>query len=158
MEGLNEPFLGLLPNAVLILSCRAQRRERRTNVKVEDPSSSSLNQEGDKHVSVHHSASVMAVCLVTRSCPAPCDPVDGSSSDSSVCEISQTRILVCVAIPPPGESSDQGSNPCLLHLLQSLHHCAPWGAHDGSSAVILCSGQDIAQEICTNLVSHVQLS
>ena len=120
--------MGLLPNAVLILSCRGQRRERRTNIKVEDPSSSSLNQEGDKHVSVHHSASVMAVCAVTRSCPAPCDPLDCSSSDSSVCEISQTRIPACVAIPPPGESSDQGSNPRPLRLLRSLHRGAPMEA------------------------------
>ena len=38
-------------------------------------------------------------CLVAQSCPTLCSPMDRSPPASSVCGISQARILECVAIP-----------------------------------------------------------
>ena len=44
-------------------------------------------------------------CLVPKSCPTLCDPMDCSLPGSSVHRILQARILECVVIPSPGESS-----------------------------------------------------
>ena len=55
--------------------------------------------------------------LFTRSTVSnSCDPMDCSPSVSSVCGISQARILEWVAISPSkGSSRPQGLNSCLLH-------------------------------------------
>ena len=54
-----------------------------------------------------------------HSCLTLCNPMDGSSSGSSVHEILQTRILEWVAMPSSGGSSHprDGMNPRLLCLL-----------------------------------------
>ena len=44
-------------------------------------------------------------CSVTQSCPAFCDPMGCSRPDSSVCEISQARIL---PFPSPGDLPNPG--------------------------------------------------
>ena len=44
-------------------------------------------------------------CLVAKSCPTLCDPMDCSLPGSSVCRISQARILYWVAISSSGGSS-----------------------------------------------------
>ena len=55
-------------------------------------------------------------CLVARSCPSLCDPMDCSSPDSSVHRISQARILEWVAIAfLQGTFQTQGSNLGLLY-------------------------------------------
>ena len=62
----------------------------------------------------------LAWCVHAQSCPAVCNPTDGSPPGSSVHGIFQARILDWVAsyhlflqrIFPT-----RGSNPCLLHLL-----------------------------------------
>ena len=53
------------------------------------------------------------------SCPALCGPMDCSLPGSSVHEVCQARILEWVAVSSSGESfwPTQGSNGCLLHLL-----------------------------------------
>ena len=48
---------------------------------------------------------------VTQSCPALCDPMDYRLPGFSVHWIFQTRILVWVAFPPPGDLPDPGSEP-----------------------------------------------
>ena len=55
-------------------------------------------------------------CLVTKSCPALCDPMDCSPPGSSVHEVSQTRILEWIAISFSKGSSqprDQTHISCL---------------------------------------------
>ena len=47
-------------------------------------------------------------CLVTKSCPALCNPMDCSPPGSSVHGISQTRILECVAISFSEDLCDPG--------------------------------------------------
>ena len=55
--------------------------------------------------------------MCAQSCPTLCNPMDCSPPGSSVHGIFQARILEWVAMPPPGDLPDQGSNPHLLHLL-----------------------------------------
>ena len=45
------------------------------------------------------------VCLVTQSCPTLCNPVDGSPPGSSVHGVSHIRVLKCIFISFPRESS-----------------------------------------------------
>ena len=54
--------------------------------------------------------------LVIQSCPTLCNPMDCSPPGSSVCGISQARILEWVAIPFSSGSSQQELN---LHFLQA---------------------------------------
>ena len=68
-------------------------------------------------------------CLVSKSCPTLCDPMDCSLPGSSVHEVSQARILEWVAISiSRGSSWPRESNPNFLHLLHwqgdplPLHH------------------------------------
>ena len=60
-----------------------------------------------------------------------CDPMDCSSPGSSVHGIFQARRLKCDVLSPPGDLSDPGLNPGLLHLLHwqmdSLT-CTTWEA------------------------------
>ena len=46
-----------------------------------------------------------------HSCPTLCNPMDSSPPGSSVHEILQTRILEWVAIPPPGDLPNPGTEP-----------------------------------------------
>ena len=70
-------------------------------------------------------------CLVTKSCPTLCDPMDYSLSGSSVHGISQVRILEWVAISfLQGIFPTQGSNLGLRHWQadsdsrsKSMHIC-----------------------------------
>ena len=50
-----------------------------------------------------------------QSCPPACDPVDCSPPGSSVHGILQARTLEWVAIPPPGDLPNPGSNLGLPH-------------------------------------------
>ena len=55
-------------------------------------------------------------CLVTKSCPTLCNPMDHSPPGSSVCGILQARIIgVGCHFPLQGIFLTQGSNPCLPH-------------------------------------------
>ena len=59
---------------------------------------------------------VCVVCLIAKSCPTLCDPMDSSPPGSSVHGIFQARILEWVAISfPRGIFLTQGSNRHLLH-------------------------------------------
>ena len=53
-------------------------------------------------------------CLVTKSCPMLCNPIDSSSPGSFVHGILQARILEWVAISSP-KFPTEGLNPCLLN-------------------------------------------
>ena len=57
------------------------------------------------------------MCVYTQLCLTLCDPMDCSPPGSSVCGISQARILGRLPFPSPGDLLEPGSNPCLLHLL-----------------------------------------
>ena len=63
-------------------------------------------------------------CLVAKSCPTPCDPMDCSLPGSSVPGISQARILEWAAIHSllQGIFLIQGSNSHLRHCRQILYH------------------------------------
>ena len=54
------------------------------------------------------------LCLVTKSCPTLCDPIDCSPSGSSVREISRARILEWVAI----SYSKLAHSRCLIHICE----------------------------------------
>ena len=56
-------------------------------------------------------------CSAAQSCPTLCDPMDYSLSGSSAHGILQARILEFHFLLQ-GIFLTQGSNPCLLHLLQ----------------------------------------
>ena len=65
---------------------------------------------------------ILYMCLVTQSCPTPCDPMDCSPPGSSVYGILQTRILEWVAIPfSRGIFPTQELNPSLLNYRQILY-------------------------------------
>ena len=57
--------------------------------------------------------SIYVVVLVTQSCPTLCDPMDYSTSGSSVHGILQARILQWVAIPFSRGSSQHGEQTCV---------------------------------------------
>jgi len=59
------------------------------------------------------SAPVRAVCLVTQSCPTPCDPMDCSPLGSSVQEILQATMLEWAAIPFSRGSSQPRDQTCV---------------------------------------------
>ena len=72
----------------------------------------------------------MHICLVAKSCPTFCDPMDCSPSGSSVHGISQARTLEWVPIPSSMESSghrDQTYISCIIGM-QILHPQATWEA------------------------------
>ena len=54
---------------------------------------------------------IIIVCLVARSCPTLCNPLDYSLPSSSVHRIFQARILRWVAISPSRGSSHLGIDP-----------------------------------------------
>ena len=75
--------------------------------KLQNPTCSGCNFRSKPHT----------VCLVARSCPTLCNPMDCSPPGSSVHGISQARILEWVAISfSRGIFPTQGLNPCLLCL------------------------------------------
>ena len=62
-------------------------------------------------------------CLVAKSCPSLCDPMNYSLPGSSVLGISQAEILGWVTIfLLQGIFLIQGSNPCPLHCRKTLYH------------------------------------
>ena len=65
---------------------------------------------------------------VAQSCPTLCDPMNSSPPGSAVHGIFQARILEWAAISFSRGSSQQGSNPGLLHCRQTLYHLS----HQGS--------------------------
>ena len=72
------------------------------------------------------------VCSVPQLCPTLHDPLDCRPPGSSVCGISQARILEWVGIPFfRGTFLTQGSNPCLARLLQRQADSLPL-SHLGS--------------------------
>ena len=62
---------------------------------------------------------VCVVCLIAKSCPTLCDPMDSNPPGSSVHGILQARILEWVAIPFARVSSQPRDNTS-YHLL-SIH-------------------------------------
>ena len=59
---------------------------------------------------------VVAIVLVTKSCPTLCDPMDYSPPGSSVHGVSQARIWSRLPFPPPGNVPDpriQSVSPAL---------------------------------------------
>ena len=66
-------------------------------------------------------------CLVAKSCPTLCNPMDCSPPGSSVHGISQARVLEWVAMPSPGASS-QARDQTRISCLGILYHCASWEA------------------------------
>ena len=73
-----------------------------------------------------------AECSVTQSCLTLCDPMDCSMPGSSICGISQARLLEWVAISYSGRSSrprDQCHVSCISWIGRlMLDHCATWEA------------------------------
>ena len=68
-------------------------------------------------------------CLVAKSCPTLCDPMDCSPPGFSVHGISQARIREWVAISfSKGSSQPRGSNLNLLHCKWILYHWPIWEA------------------------------
>ena len=64
-------------------------------------------------------------CLVAKSCPTLCNPMDCSLPGFSIHGISQARILESVAISfLQGIFLTEGLNPCLLHCRWVLYHSA----------------------------------
>ena len=64
-------------------------------------------------------------CLVAKSGPTLCDPINCSLPDSSVHEIPQARILEWVAIPFSRNLPDRGIIPVTFCVgRQILYHCA----------------------------------
>ena len=78
---------------------------------------------------LHHFCLVLCVCahMCACACSTLCDPMDCSRPGSSVHGIFQARILKGIVISySQGSFPTQGSNPCLLHLLNwqgILYHC-----------------------------------
>ena len=71
------------------------------------------SDRGRKTVLIH-----MCVQAKSLNCVRLCDPMDCSLPGSSVHGILQARILECIAVPSSrGIFLTQGSNPCLLPLL-----------------------------------------
>ena len=85
------------------------------------------------------------VCKSLQSCPTLCDPMDGSSSDSSVHGILQARILEWVAMPSSRGSSQPRDR---THVSLSLRH---WQAGSlplvplGKPLIIQDSAQKVLQ-------------
>ena len=55
------------------------------------------------------------LCVVAQSRPTICDPMDCSPPGSPVLGTLQARTLEWVAMPPPGDHPNLGSNPGLPH-------------------------------------------
>ena len=68
-------------------------------------------------------ASLKVKLLVSQLCLTLCDPMDGSPPGSSVCGISQARVLTRVGCHsfPQGIFPTQGMTPGLLHCRQILY-------------------------------------
>ena len=62
-------------------------------------------------------------CSVNKLCPVLCNPMDCSLPYSSVHEISQARILECVAISFPRGSSQHRNQTHICCFADSLLHC-----------------------------------
>ena len=71
----------------------------------------------------------VVLCLVTQSCPTPCDPMDCRPPGSSVCEdsLGKNTGMGCHAFIH-GIFLTQGLNPGLPHCRQILYHLS----HQGS--------------------------
>ena len=78
-------------------------------------------------------------CLITKSCPTLCDPMDCSPSGSSVHGLSQARILEWVAISFSKGSSLPGVKLGLLRCRCTLYHLS----HQGSPTAILVLCQSV---------------
>ena len=71
---------------------------------------------------------VREMCVIAQSCLTLCNPVDCSLPVSSVCGISQARILEWVAISfSRGIFLTQGSNLGVLYYRQILYHLSHQG-------------------------------
>ena len=57
---------------------------------------------------------VIVIVLSLQSCPTLCDPMDCSTSGSSVLGILQARIVEWLPYPPPGDLPDLGIKPASL--------------------------------------------
>ena len=65
------------------------------------------------------SSNFQCVCSVTQSCSILCHPMGYSLKDSSVNGIFQTRILIGLSFPSPGDLPDPGTeSPSLVFNFQ----------------------------------------
>ena len=102
----------------------------------------SLGQEDPLEKEMASHSSILAVlCLVTKSCPTLCDPLDGSPPGSSVQGVSPGKYnaVGCHALLQ-GVFPIQGSNPGLPHrrriLLLSDPHGKPQNPGVGSLSLL----------------------
>ena len=64
------------------------------------------------------------LCLITQSCPTPCDPMDCSLPGSSVHGNLQARILEMLPCPPPGHFPNPGIDVVLSNWSFCEHICS----------------------------------
>ena len=87
------------------------------------------------------------MCLVTQSCPTLCDPMDYSSSGSSVHGILQARILEWVAMPSSRGSPQPRDQTQVYHVAGSLPSKPPGKPKNtGMGSLSLLQGIFLTQE------------
>ena len=91
-------------------------------------------------------------CLVTKSCPTLCDPMDYSPPGSSVCGISQARILEWVAISFSRGSSQPRDWTHVSCTGRQILYC--WVTRE---ALLTLLGYSLASTCMLSRFSHVQL-
>ena len=85
------------------------------------------------------SCSLLCCCLVAKSYPTLCNPMDCSPPGFCVHGVSQARILESVAtFPLQGIFPTQGWNRCLLHCRWILYHCSTKKALELFIAFLFC--------------------
>ena len=113
------------PSAVNISTVQAMTELRAKGYGSPERQTSSLIIWGD--CQIRYENKIRAAARSLQSCLTLCDPTDGSPPGSSVCGISQARILEWVAISfSGGIFPTQGSNPSLLRadaLPSEPGHC-----------------------------------
>ena len=72
-------------------------------------------------------------CLVAKSCPRLCDPMDCSPQGSSVHGIPQQEYQSGLPFPPPGDFPKAGIEPFLPHCRLFLYHLSHLGSLVGGS-------------------------
>ena len=72
--------------------------------------------------------SLYICCLVAKSCPTLCDPMDCSPPGSSVHGILQARILGGLPCPPPGDLPNPGIKPVSPALWVDSIPLSRWGS------------------------------
>ena len=81
-------------------------------------------------------ASPRPLCLVAKSCPTLCHPMDLARQVSRPMGILQVRILEWVARPPPGDSPKPGIEPGCPELQVGSYRLSPREAHSGRNRLV----------------------